>query len=200
MVLPVFRPLQCLLLVNSLISSFVLLSNQIAQAVPTELYPVPSNICEFSSFYRVRTPDGLPLKGHIYRSDRTISIPNGTIIIEQGVHLRWGPNIFALSLYINAAQDHFSLARDSNPENSLVKLSFGSHFRGKMQVKTLEKGAYLNIWKDASVVGTVVDGTEVTILGTDTEAPRIGEAFRLYIVTPSGIEGYVEREYLVCPL
>ena len=87
-------------------------------------------------------------------------------------------------------------------KRSLVKLQFASKFSGKMRVKTLDQGAFLNIRKQPMlsgsdqelIVGTVADGVEVKVLGLNAnDLPHFA-----YIVTPNGVERYVDRTYLVC--
>jgi len=89
-------------------------------------------------------------------------------------------------------------------KSSLIPFKFGSKFTGKMRVKIPGTNSSLPVQEQPDAGPgpiiplyevRVMDGEEVKLLGFNLE----GAKDYGYIVTSNGTEGYIHRDYLVCP-
>ncbi|MBW4490616.1 MAG: SH3 domain-containing protein [Trichocoleus desertorum ATA4-8-CV12] len=163
-----------------------------SHAMPSGLKPIPENACQRSSFYQVKTSDGLGLVAR--RSDGSLrSLANGTLIKFLGEGRR------GASLLVTG--EKAPVVVDNLQFRSLVKIASSGRFAGKMRIKTLEPGGYVNLRKEATVwggsetlvAGVLKDGTKVSVKGL---APNTSEFY--YVMAPGGLEGYVTSSYLLC--
>jgi hypothetical protein len=187
------QPFAHLLLSGLLITSFV--APEIAQAQP-KLRPVPANICQATSFYKVKTPDGSPLRAYGDRRQTTVvsPIPNGTTVLDISQ---------AAPTFLVPNQKEAVVLDPGDAKRFLVPILAGLKFAGKMKVKTLDRGSSLNVRRQPTVwgsneeliAGTVTDGDLVTVKGLNPD----GVPSFLYIEASNGVAGYVNRLYLVCP-
>ncbi|OLP19314.1 hypothetical protein BST81_06035 [Leptolyngbya sp. 'hensonii'] len=161
---------------------------QTSQTLASGLSPIPADVCRKTSFYRVKTAAGSPLR--LDGNTANHQVANGTTIL-----LLKGEPTREAKVWVQLANG----VEGGLPSLALEQISSGSQFKGKMKVKTLEGGA-VNVRSQpvpyddpatSPVVGTLPAGTEVAILGSK------GDWY--YGIASNGPRGYIARIFLVCP-